>query len=343
MDEIRINSRAREKCRPGARPLLSPIGRRPSTEQRRQPPGKGLQHDPVSMARPRSGDGSASPSPRPPRTRRRHDPHVRRARCGRRHRADGEHRPLHDDDREPGDDAAVHRHPRQGPRLHHARQPVGLGVSHAVYNQVSTPTCQVYSGRRSARPTRSRRPTGRSSSTSARTSSRRRSRSDGGQRRRAADCKGFDGVSNGPPDQLRDRRPDLAPLDWVAPANPRPPGRGHPHAITLFWTPPADALGVRYQVLEVAASAQTRVRVRHRQRGDDLGPRGGQRALLPPERLPVLGRPLFAPRIQTSRPPSRPIAPPPASAPPVAATGRRRSRARRRKAATKRPSPARSR
>jgi hypothetical protein len=43
----------------------------------------------------------------------------------------------------------------------------------------------------------------------------------------------------------------VTPLDWVAPANPTNlRAVGTPHAITLFWTPPADAIGVRYQVVE---------------------------------------------------------------------------------------------
>ena len=127
-----------------------------------------------------------------------------------------------------------------------------LGVAHAVYNQVSTPNCQVYTGttfgEADAVPT-----TDGTIAFDIRKDELAPSiallmeDSAGGP----ADCKGFDGVSNGRPISFATGGQTVTPLDWVAPANPTNlRAVGTPHAITLFWTPPADAVGVRYQVVE---------------------------------------------------------------------------------------------
>jgi hypothetical protein len=128
-----------------------------------------------------------------------------------------------------------------------------LGVAHAVYNQVSTPSCQVYTGttfgEADAVPT-----TDGTIAFDIRKDELAPSiallmeDSAGGP----ADCKGFDGVSNGRPISFATGGGQtVTPLDWVAPANPTNlRAVGTPHAITLFWTPPADAVGVRYQVVE---------------------------------------------------------------------------------------------
>ena len=127
-----------------------------------------------------------------------------------------------------------------------------LGVAHAVYNQVSTPSCQVYTGttfgEADAVPTTDGtivfdiRKDELAPSIALLMED-----SAGGP----ADCKGFDGVSNGRPISFATGGQTVTPLDWVAPANPTGlRAVGTPHAITLFWTPPADAVGVRYQVVE---------------------------------------------------------------------------------------------
>lgn len=127
-----------------------------------------------------------------------------------------------------------------------------LGVAHAVYNQVSTPNCQVYTGttfgEADAVPT-----TDGTIAFDIRKDELAPSiallmeDSAGGP----ADCKGFDGVSSGRPISFATGGQTVTPLDWVAPASPTNlRAVGTPHAITLFWTPPADAVGVRYQVVE---------------------------------------------------------------------------------------------
>src|SRR4029079_11681552 len=130
--------------------------------------------------------------------------------------------------------------------------PAALGVSHAVYNQVSTANCQVYTGTTFGEADSI--PTADGTivfdirkDELAPSIALLMEDSAGGP----ADCKGFDGVSNGRPISFAAGGQTVTPLDWVAPANPTnlravatPPG------ITLFWTPPADAVGVRYQVVE---------------------------------------------------------------------------------------------
>ncbi len=194
----------------------------------------------------------------------------------------------------------------QGRGLHRARQPGrARGRARGLQPGVEPTLPGVHRARRSARPTRSRRPTVRSCSTSARTSSRRRSRWRWTTAPAAGPTARGSTAQRGRPSASR-RRPAVlsTPLDWVAPASPTDlRAVGTPHAITLFWTPPADAVGVRYQVVETLpdGSGQPGVRVGHRQRGDDLGARARQRAHLPPARLPLLGRPDVRPAFTGGR------------------------------------------
>lgn len=131
--------------------------------------------------------------------------------------------------------------------------PTALGVAHAVYNDVSTDACQVYTGTTFGEADEL--PTTDGSivfdlrkDELAPVISLAMDDSAGG----AADCKGFDGVSAGRPVSFATAGQTLAtPLDWQAPAEATGlRAVGTPHAITLFWNPPADALGVRYQLLE---------------------------------------------------------------------------------------------
>jgi hypothetical protein len=131
--------------------------------------------------------------------------------------------------------------------------PAALGVAHAVYNDVSTDTCQVYSGRTFGEADETPGTAGtivfdiRKDELAPTISL----AMDNGS---SAACTGFDGVSAGRTLDFATAGRTLAtPLDWSQPgeaAGVR--AEGTPNAITLFWTPPADALGVRYQVLEVA-------------------------------------------------------------------------------------------
>jgi hypothetical protein len=131
--------------------------------------------------------------------------------------------------------------------------PTALGVAHAVYNDVSTDTCQVYTGTTFGEADEVATTDGsivfdiRKDELAPVISLAMDDSAGGG-----ADCKGFDGVSSGRPLSFATAGQTLAtPLDWL------PPGEatglravGTPHAITLFWSPPADALGVRYQLVE---------------------------------------------------------------------------------------------
>ena len=130
---------------------------------------------------------------------------------------------------------------------------VALGVAHAVYNDVSTDTCQVYSGRTFGEADELPGPAGtvvfdiRKDELAPTISL----AMDNGS---SAACTGFDGVSAGRTLDFATAGQTLATkLDWSQPGEATGVrAEGTPNAITLFWTPPADALGVRYQVLEVA-------------------------------------------------------------------------------------------
>jgi hypothetical protein len=130
--------------------------------------------------------------------------------------------------------------------------PAALGVPHAVYNDVSTDGCQVYTGTTFGEadelPT-----TDGSTMFDIRKDELApdiavaMDDSAGG----APDCRGFDGTSLGRPLSFATASQSIAGLEWQAPAEATGlvaiPG---PRAITLSWQPPADNLGVRYQVLE---------------------------------------------------------------------------------------------
>ena len=130
--------------------------------------------------------------------------------------------------------------------------PAALGVAHAVYNTVSIPGCQVYTGTTFGEADEVTTTDGTIAfdirkDELAPTISLLMENSAGG----APDCKGFDGVSNGRPVSFANGGQIVAGLDWVAPASPTNlTAVGTPGAITLFWTPPANAIGVRYQVVE---------------------------------------------------------------------------------------------
>jgi hypothetical protein len=129
--------------------------------------------------------------------------------------------------------------------------PTALGVAHAVYNDVSTESCQVYTGRTFGEADEV--PTGDPNAIAfdirkdelAPQIAIAMEDSAGG----AADCVGFDGVSAGRPLSFATAGQAAPALDWQQPGDATGlaaiPG---PHAITLVWTPPADALGVRYEV-----------------------------------------------------------------------------------------------
>jgi hypothetical protein len=131
--------------------------------------------------------------------------------------------------------------------------PTALGVAHAVYNDVSTDACQVYTGTTFGEADEIATADGsivfdiRKDELAPVISLAMDDSAGGG-----ADCKGFDGVSSGRPLSFATAGQTLAtPLDWVAPGEATGlRAVGTPHAITLFWTPPADALGVRYQLIE---------------------------------------------------------------------------------------------
>jgi len=134
--------------------------------------------------------------------------------------------------------------------------PTALGVAHAVYNNVSTDTCQVYTGTTFGEADEV--PTTDGSvvfdirkDELAPVISLTVEDSAGG----AADCKGFDGVSAGRPLTFATAGQTLTTaLDWQAPGEAMGLSAvGTPHAITLFWNPPADSLGVRYQLIETLA------------------------------------------------------------------------------------------
>jgi hypothetical protein len=130
--------------------------------------------------------------------------------------------------------------------------PAALGVAHAVYNTVSIPSCQVYTGTTFGEADEVATTDGTIAfdirkDELAPTIQLLMEDSAGG----APDCKGFDGVSSGRPVSFANGGQAVTGLDWVAPENPTNLSAvGTPGAITLFWTPPADATGVRYQVVE---------------------------------------------------------------------------------------------
>jgi opacity protein-like surface antigen len=130
--------------------------------------------------------------------------------------------------------------------------PAALGVAHAVYNDVSTDGCQVYTGTTFGEadeiPT-----TDGSTMFDIRKDELApdvaiaMEDSTGG----AADCRGFDGTSLGRPLSFATAGQSITGLEWQAPAEATGlVAIAGPRAITLAWRPPADNLGVRYQVLE---------------------------------------------------------------------------------------------
>jgi hypothetical protein len=129
-----------------------------------------------------------------------------------------------------------------------------LGVAHAVYNDVSTETCQVYSGRTFGEADELPGTPG-SIVFDIRKDELAPTISLAMDNGSSAACTGFDGVSAGRTLDFATAGQTLATkLDWAQPGEATGVrAEGTPNAITLFWTPPADALGVRYQVLEVAA------------------------------------------------------------------------------------------
>ena len=131
--------------------------------------------------------------------------------------------------------------------------PTALGVAHAVYNNVSTDTCQVYTGTTFGEADEVPSTDGsvvfdiRKDELAPVISLTVEDSAGGG-----ADCKGFDGVSAGRPLTFATAGQTLTTaLDWQAPGEATGlRAVGTPHAITLFWNPPADSLGVRYQLIE---------------------------------------------------------------------------------------------
>jgi hypothetical protein len=126
-----------------------------------------------------------------------------------------------------------------------------FGVAHAVYNDVSTDGCHVYTGRTFGKADEVA--TGEANAIAfdirkdelAPQIAVAMEDSAGG----APDCVGFDGVSAGRPLSFATAGQAAPALEWQQPGDATGlaaiPG---PHAITLVWTPPADALGVRYEV-----------------------------------------------------------------------------------------------
>ena len=115
----------------------------------------------------------------------------------------------------------------------------------------------------------------------------------GGQRRRRSRLQGFDGVSAGRPLTFATAVQTLTTaLDWQAPGEATGlRAVGTPHAITLFWNPPAHSLGVRYQLIETLPDgSEAIVSESVAGRGDGLQPHARQRAHLPPVGVPLLGR-----------------------------------------------------
>jgi hypothetical protein len=125
-----------------------------------------------------------------------------------------------------------------------------LGVDHAVYTQQSTTGCQVYSGTTFGEADKQPSPAGTltfdirkdelaPSITVALEDS------AGG----AANCAGFDGSAGRP--VTFDTTKTVTGLTWTQPGDATGlHAVSGPGAITLLWTPPADPLGVRYEVRE---------------------------------------------------------------------------------------------
>jgi fibronectin type 3 domain-containing protein len=137
--------------------------------------------------------------------------------------------------------------------------PAALGVAHAVYTSQSTASCQVYTGTTFGEADEAVVPAGLQFDI----------RKDelapdigitledaaGG----APNCTGFDGSPGRPAGFTKDVNgnfvPDVTGLQWAQPGdatNLR--AIAGPHAITLVWTPPADALGVKYEISELQAN-----------------------------------------------------------------------------------------
>ena len=134
--------------------------------------------------------------------------------------------------------------------------PTALGVAHAVYTSQSTAGCQVYTGTTF----------GEADETVVAGGLQFDIRKDelgpdiavtledaaGG----AADCTGFDGSAGRPVGFAKDVNgnfvPNVTGLQWAQPGDATNlQAIAGPHAITLAWTPPADPLGVKYEISEL--------------------------------------------------------------------------------------------
>jgi hypothetical protein len=134
--------------------------------------------------------------------------------------------------------------------------PAALGVAHAVYTTQSTPSCQVYSGTTFGEADETVVPAGlqfdiRKDELAPDIGVTLEDAATGGPT-----CTGFDGSPGRPVGFAKDANGNFVPavsgLQWTQPGDATNlraiPG---PHAITLVWTPPADPLGVRYEISEL--------------------------------------------------------------------------------------------
>jgi hypothetical protein len=126
-----------------------------------------------------------------------------------------------------------------------------LGVDHAVYTQQSTTACQVYSGTTFGEADKQPSPAGTlifdiRKDELAPNITVALENSAGG----AANCAGFDGSAGRP--VSFDTTKTVTGLTWTQPGDATGlHAVSGPGAITLLWTPPADPLGVRYEVREL--------------------------------------------------------------------------------------------
>ena len=133
--------------------------------------------------------------------------------------------------------------------------PTALGVPHAVYTSQSTAGCQVYTGTAFGEADEAVVPAGlqfdiRKDELSPAIGVTLEDSAGG-----APDCTGFDGSAGRPATFTKDANgafvPDVTGLQWTQPGDATDlRAIAGPRAITLTWTPPADPLGVKYEISE---------------------------------------------------------------------------------------------